>query len=100
MVDSNRLEKARTDKQEGLAIIQEVTSQHSREMLKAKPWRCIICQKRATRLYLQAMLYVNEDEKFVRDLGPLPCCYSQACNAAVIAFAQKMREAAAAAERS
>ncbi|WIA08817.1 hypothetical protein OEZ85_008239 [Tetradesmus obliquus] len=56
MVDSNRLEKARTDKQEGLAMIQEVTSQHSREMLKAKPWRCIICQKRATRLYLQAML--------------------------------------------
>lgn len=45
-----------------------------REMLKAKPWRCIICQKRATRLYLQAMLYVNEDEKFVRVRGHCFLC--------------------------
>eukprot|EP00882_Tetradesmus_deserticola_P007470 GHRQ01007869.1.p1 GENE.GHRQ01007869.1~~GHRQ01007869.1.p1 ORF type:complete len:177 (+),score=17.27 GHRQ01007869.1:585-1115(+) len=89
LVDIKRLNAAKGDKRVATAIVREVTMPHYNEMLRAKPWRCLNCQKPATKLYLHAMLYLNDEEPHIQDYGPSPCCNSQACGAAINGIVKK-----------
>lgn len=50
-----------------------------REMLQAKPWKCVCCGQPATKLFLHPMSYLHKPEPFVQDLGTSPGCSSQHC---------------------
>lgn len=61
--------------------VQRMIREHTKDLVQRAPFKCVICQMRATRLVHHAACYLSRQPPLVVDI-PQPICQKESCDIA------------------